>query len=171
MKQNLIVIDNFYDDPNAIRTFALDQSYDVKGNYPGKRTKSYLSAEAKEKIQSVLGEVSWHDIDGGTGSFQYTTALETSWIHKDTTEWAGVCFLTPNAPLDSGTILYKHREIGNEKEVYDLTKFEKDTIISNVYNRLILYRGDLLHKSNNYFGLEKNDARLFQVFFLGELNA
>ena len=32
------VVDNFYDDPNAVRRFALEQEYPIQGNYPGRRT-------------------------------------------------------------------------------------------------------------------------------------
>jgi predicted Zn-dependent protease with MMP-like domain len=171
MENKIIVIDNFYDNPDSVRELALAQEFDVKGNFPGRRTKSFLSQEAKDKITQILGNITWNNEDGSTGSFQYTTALERSWIHRDVREWAGVCYLTPNAPLESGTILYQDKEIDRPKEVYDLTKFKKDITIGNVYNRLILYKGSLLHKSDTYFGLEKQEARLFQVFFLGELNA
>jgi len=39
-------------------------------------------------------------------------------------------------------------------------------IFGNVYNRLIMYRGDEFHKSNDYFGTTLQDGRLTQVFFL-----
>jgi hypothetical protein len=171
MHYTTIVLDNFYDDPDSVREFALAQEYNVKGNFPGRRTKSFLTQEAKDKITKALGPLSWNNEDGSTGSFQYTTALENSWIHRDLRQWAGVCYLTPDAPLESGTTLYKDREFSNPKEVYDLTKFQKDITVGNVYNRLILYKGSLLHKSDTYFGLTIKEARLFQVFFLGELNA
>jgi hypothetical protein len=38
--------------------------------------------------------------------------------------------------------------------------------IGNIYNRLILYRGDLFHVSLDYFGRNIADGRLFQTFFL-----
>ena len=34
---NVIIVDNFYDDPNAIREFALSQPFDVVGNYQDSR--------------------------------------------------------------------------------------------------------------------------------------
>ena len=37
--------------------------------------------------------------------------------------------------------------------------------VSNKYNRLVLYRASLFHKSLDYFGKGLNDGRLFQVFF------
>jgi hypothetical protein len=38
-------------------------------------------------------------------------------------------------------------------------------MVGNVYNRLVLYRGDLFHSSLDYFGEGLNDGRLFQTFF------
>ena len=45
MRTNLIITDNFYGDPDSVRKFALTQSFDVKGNYPGSRTKSFLTSD------------------------------------------------------------------------------------------------------------------------------
>jgi hypothetical protein len=77
MKTNLIITDNFYGDPDIVRQFALSQVFDVKGNYPGARTRSFLTAELKESIQTIIwnagGEINnWFEKDGYTGSFQLT---------------------------------------------------------------------------------------------------
>jgi hypothetical protein len=37
--------------------------------------------------------------------------------------------------------------------------------VANRYNRLVMYRGDLFHMSNDYFGSTSQDGRLFQLFF------
>ena len=42
MNANLIVIDNFYSDADTVRKFALSQSFDRTGNYPGGRTKNFI---------------------------------------------------------------------------------------------------------------------------------
>jgi len=34
-----------------------------------------------------------------------------------------------------------------------------------MFNRLVLYRGDLFHASVDYFGSDLNDGRLIQTFF------
>jgi hypothetical protein len=114
----------------------------------------------------------WHEDSGYTGAFQYATALDRTWIHSDhTSMWAGVCYLTPDAPLTAGTALYRHKESGewrsyeNVHEGYDITKWDKVDTIGNKYNRLILYRGDLFHASLDYFGDSLYNGRLFQTFF------
>ncbi len=180
MRTNLIVVDDFYNNPDEVRNFALGQSFDVNGNYPGSRTKTFLNESTKETIQSILytfgGNVlDWNENDGYTGSFQLTTSVDRSWIHSDPyNKWAGVCYLTPDAPLSGGTALYQLKKTGKMVDdgtdlagvTQDMTKWDKVDTIGNKYNRLVLYRGDLYHMSQDYFGINAQDGRLFQLFFI-----
>ena len=36
MRTNLIVVDDFYNNVDEVREFALSQNFDVEGNYPAK---------------------------------------------------------------------------------------------------------------------------------------
>ncbi len=186
MQTSLIIVDDFYNNPEEVREHALQQDFGVSGNYPGRRTKTMINDSIKETISNLLrphaGEVTnWNDENGGyTGAYQYTLASDRSWVHHDnTTSWAGVCYLTPNPPLSAGTALYRHIEtqcVRNptdeqlseyvDSHGQDLTKWEVTDKISNVYNRLILYRGDYYHMSQDYFGSTLNNGRLFQTFFI-----
>jgi hypothetical protein len=188
MRFNSLTIDDFYADPMQVREFALKQEFKVRGNYPGQRTESFLTDSIKQKLRDILypfaGEITnW----GGeyTGSFQYTTAADRSWIHADsTTDWAAVCYLTPDAPVTAGTGIFRHKETGwmnfdykrqNDPEYMkqappgdecqDYTKWEMVDRVGNVFNRLIMYGADNYHVSLDYFGKDLNDGRLFQVFF------
>lgn len=177
MRTNMLIVDDFYTNPNTVREFALQQSFDVRGNYPGQRTKTFLTPDVKDAIQRLIlihgGQVTdWIERDGFTGSFQYTTAADRSWIHSDRfNTWAGVCYLTPNAPSTAGTGLFRHKASGEyehtttDYEAQDMTKWELFDVIGNKYNRLVLYRGNLFHMSLDYFGKDKYDGRLFQLFF------
>jgi hypothetical protein len=55
----------------------------------------------------------------------------------------------------------------NEKDNIKLYNelFTPIDYIGNVFNRLVIYNGEAYHKSTEYFGTDKNDARLTQVFF------
>jgi len=186
--RDLIICDNFYNNPEEVRNFALQQNFEVKGNYPGNRTISFLNESVQEVIQNLLlshaGEITWW---GGeySGAYQYTTKHDKSWIHADqTSNWAGICYLTPNAPPSGGTGFFKHKETGiteapiKEDGTYDMemlnklgedsqdySKWEMTDEISNKYNRLILYRADMFHQSLVYFGDNISNGRLFQTFF------
>jgi hypothetical protein len=189
----LIVIDNFYNNPYETREYIMKQPFSVKGNYPGQRTISYANQELKEIIQKYIepfgGKITQFPIpknDGSdadkiyNGSFQFTTSRDRSWVHIDGyNNWAGVLYLTPDAPLTSGTSFYRFYDgttcardldLFDSKEItdnysQDLTKWEKVDQVGNVFNRLILFNSKRFHMSNDYFGLTIEDARLFQVFF------
>jgi hypothetical protein len=193
MRFNSLTIDDFYANPDEVREFALNQEFKVRGNYPGQRTKSFLTDPLKKKLRDILypfaGEITYWGSDDPennyTGSFQYTVSEDRSWIHADsTTDWAAVLYLTPNAPLSAGTGIFRHKATGwshydykreNEpgyiqsappgNEMRDYTKWEMVDRIGNVYNRLIMYRADNYHVSLDYFGQNMYDGRLFQVFF------
>lgn len=191
IRQNLLIIDNFYSDAEAVREMALQQDFCVRGNYPGQRTIPMGSQSAKELLASTLrpmaGEISYWPTGENSynGAFQYTTQRDRSWIHADhTTTWAAVCYLTPDAPLTGGTGLFKHKETGlysapklangqiddeRMKEIYkdsqDMTKWDLVDFVGNKFNRLVMYRGDLFHTSMDYFGRDIYNGRLFQTFF------
>lgn len=186
MYTGAIIIEDFYDNPDEIREFALSQEFGVTGNFPGGRTKSFADWDSpKNVIQGYVegkhGKITkWHTAGGFNAAFQYTTSRNRSWIHADqTTSWAAVCYLTPDAPITAGTGLFRHKETGLEwfpegntdlinllnSHSQDMTKWDMTTMIGNKYNRLIMYRGNMYHSSLDYFGTDKYNGRLFQTFF------
>lgn len=180
MQIKLIIVDDFYQNPDSVRSYALSQEFSVYGNYPGSRTKPYLPDDVKTAIQNIVytagGKITdWLENSGYTGAFQICTSTDRTWIHADSfNTWAGVCYLTPDAPVSSGTALYRykstkeyeHTEKSNQRyEGWDYTKWDKTDYVSNKYNRLVLYRGNLYHASLDYFGDNNENGRLFQTFF------
>ena len=183
---NLLVIDNFYNNPLETRNYILSQEFNVTGNYPGRRTQSYANEELKKTIEVYISNFTGKIIDWPTGknsyngAFQFTTSHDRSWIHNDScNNWAGVLFLTPNAPLSSGTGIFtlcnsartieeaKKKGIDKLADEFsqDYTKWELVDRIGNVFNRLLLFRANQFHVSLDYFGTNKYNGRLFQVFF------
>jgi hypothetical protein len=192
MAFSLTIIDNFYSNPEEVRQFALEQDFEVDGNYPGHRTVPHLSESVKDyfakHLSPVHGEIYWPDpehVESYCGSYQYTTSRDRTWIHADgTTTWAGIIYLTPDAPLSGGTGLFRHKKTGlygtprledgrvNQplldvvyEDAQDYTKWEMTDRVANVFNRLVVYRGDYFHASLDYFGTNKENGRLFQTFF------
>lgn len=184
MHDSLIIIENFYQDPNAIREYALSKEFTVKGNYPGMRT-DCESDKQREYLKKYFEDhvfkrpiTYWPD--GYNTAFQYTTEESKTWVHHDLTGWAGVLYLTPNAPVESGTGIYRHKDTGifewnkndpktelnNETFLQDMSKWEQIAFVGNIYNRLVIYRGSLYHRSVlPGFGKDKHSGRLFQTFF------
>ena len=190
----LIVIDNFYNNAIDTRNYILSQEFKVRGNFPGQRTRSFANTHLREIIQEYIfpfggkiidfpmppNETNNEDIQIYNGAFQYTTSRDRSWVHVDGfNNWAGIVYMTPDAPLSSGTGFYKYRDettyeadlniMNNKDEIdrfcQDLTKWEQIDRVGNVFNRLILFNSKRYHMSLDYFGDSKENGRLFQVFF------
>lgn len=176
---NAFIVDGFYNNPYEVRDFALAQKFNVTGNFPGSRTNSFANQSVFDILQSIVepqaGKINYFPEDYN-GAYQITTAKDRSWIHADNgTKWAGVVYLTPDAPLSSGTGFFRHKASGLtwsedgkgtwNNDSQDMTKWELMSSVGNVFNRLILYRGKQFHSSLDYFGNSLNNGRLFQTFF------
>jgi hypothetical protein len=179
-KCSLIVIDNFYENPLEVRQFALKQNYHSDYYYPGNRsTFSFTNDEMKNKIEQIIkpfgGNIISFPINNTScdnGHFQYSTLKDKTWIHNDelNTNWGGIIYLTPDAPVSSGTSIFRHKEsnlchLEKMKNSNDYSKWEIVDNIGNVFNRLLLFDSQLYHASSEYFGTDINNSRLFQVFF------
>lgn len=180
MQTKLIVVDDFYGNPDAVRNYALQQKFEVSGNYPGFRTKPYLPEDLKLSLQGIMqhagGKIThWFEDSGYTGAFQICISTDRTWIHADSfNTWAAVCYLNPDPPLSAGTALYRWKETKQYERTdnnaphldgYDKTKWEMADYVSNKYNRIVIYRGNLYHASVDYFGTSIETGRLFQTFF------
>jgi len=182
----LLVIDNVYRDPDAVRASALTLDYNVTGNFPGWRTATpaHLAQHLDRIIKNAVGAggVSQrvYPATAYHGAFQYTLKHQQSWVHCDRTAWSGVLYLTPNPPPHSGTRFYVHRATGlserpSKEDAALLQRLHLDSTnmsawqltdqVANRYNRLVLFRGYQWHRSASYFGTDLQSARLFQTFF------
>lgn len=172
MNINTIIVDNFLENPDLVRSSALSLDFYRTGSFPGSRTDRAdyeYEAYIKSKIESILQT---HILNWKQDSFCFQLCLndDETWLHYDETEWAGILYLTPTAPAGAGTALYRHIPTGiyqgpAELEVKD-NNWEIITAIGNVYNRLVLYRGNMYHRSLiSGFGDSKETGRLTQTFF------
>lgn len=188
MNKQIVVLDNFYDDVDKVREYVLSMDFSVTGNYPGARTgpvpEPQFSFLKEIFSKRILDEPVNYWPGSYNTSFQYTTEEGPNWVHHDETKWAGICYLTPNPPENTGTTLYSLRENGvfdhresnvdyNDYASYteDISKWKPEITIENRYNRLILYNGRCYHRATTPgFGTCKHTGRLFQVFFFDTLD-
>ena len=201
------IVENFYENPDAIRKFALAQKYtfchevaNIDYVYPGCRTQdlSNLDKVLFDKICTKLVSV-FHNAENDhmrwviTTSFQSVSAeYAQGVIHTDhNTVFAAVLYLTPDAPLNSGTSLFKKNKTFDEKKYQQAlddnderfkageiamstdyhSMFDEIVRVNNVYNTLILYEGRHYHAANQFFGKTMQDSRLAQVFFVSKIDA
>ena len=164
MKLDTIVISDFLDNPDLVRQSLIENEveFPITGNFPGRRT-ALADDGYQEMFLNKLREVLPFDIDvnydSSSFSFQLCLDGEETWAHLDEYQWTGVLYLTPDPNPDSGTL------------VLNPDNSMVTTLIANVYNRLVLFRGGTYpHRSNVAgFGDCLENGRLTQVIFFNEV--
>mgnify|MGYP003323762301 FL=1 len=164
MDRNVIVVDNFLTYPDKIREVALSFDYsNIQESVPGVRSTNRAGGDYEDLVTERFRSIFGSDIEWAWNQDSFTFQLckegTKSWIHRDpVAEWAAVLYLTPNAPIDSGTGIFHKKDDG---------EWELNVAIGNVYNRLVAYRGKMMYHSSivSGFGDSLETGRLTQVFF------
>jgi len=187
-EKNLIIVDDFYNDPHLIRNYVINNlKFNESDYHKGKRTEKFIINGTKERLEQIIGKkiINWDNPSYANGVFQYCTAKDPIVYHVDMQQYAAVVFLTPDAPLETGTSTYKSKftnefrfeNLEGEKYVetfkgnstylnfYDSTNFELVDRVANVFNRLVIWDAKTIHAANKYFGDEIHNSRFFQLFF------
>lgn len=191
LHKDIIVVDNFYADPDMVRDYAMHSlKYEPSGYHKGQRSQTkYILEGTKERLEQIMGRniLNWNHPNYANGVFQFCTADQSIVYHVDSQQYAAMVYLTPNAPVDTGTALYKSRVTGvrgfkqdgrvgqeyydtfkglsQELNFYDRTQFEKVDDVGNIYNRLVIFNSSNLHAATGYFGDAIENARFFHLFF------
>jgi LPS sulfotransferase NodH len=220
MRADVITVDNFYSDPQAVRAYALRQEYyfpyqrdiDVR---TGRRRASWLSSRFKSAgtcpfksspaliaaLEAITGDKidleHWRrdfptDAEGKPAKDCRRHKRSCVWncafhlkpangqklgdgVHNHLTDgwngvgvdgWAGLLYLTPDAPLSGGLKLWRNRNPDNSFDwMTPSDNWELVDEIGNVPNRLILARGNMPHSGAAGWGSTLEDGRLYQTFF------
>ena len=113
--------------------------------------------------------------------------------HFDRTKYTSILYLSPEVPENSGTEIYDHNRInlneyyqGNKRSKYYLSNknyFDKlrfnrwlkkwnnkfgqgePIVISNKFNRLMIYDSQRIHRAQDYFGSTIKDSSLILISF------
>jgi hypothetical protein len=116
------ILDNFLDDPDKIREWALQQEYfpSKNGSWPGSRSKSIselntlffhlICRKFFSQFYDVqnMEELSWEI----SMNFQIIPKnYDSGWIHSDEagSQITGILYLSPNANLNGGTSIYRDK--------------------------------------------------------------
>ena len=207
-----ICVDDFFTNPDIIVDFAetLDYYPTPNGRWPGDRTipLHMIDEDLNTHIVSKIirahfpghkNEISW---ERSTLGFHKNkswgdTASDEGWVHVDEGEdIAGLIYLTPGCPLETGTNIYhlkdewrdKHDDSNTDdcsqklllysgspdfdkkkynKQLRDYNnRFEVVSKFNNVYNRMIMWSGDEYHGAQSFQGYE-DEERLTLLFFIG----
>jgi hypothetical protein len=222
MRKTIIVADDFYSDPLAVRRWALRQSwyypYQADADvHSGRALFSWMttwfrsaeecpfksSTSLIERLQELTGDTI--DLDHWKASFPTTDEGKARadcrempdrsclWncsfhvksghypqplgegVHNHVTDawnsvgedgWAGLIYLSPVSPLDGGLHLWRNIDPAHKYDwMTPAANWERIDSFGNVFNRMILVRGDIPHSGAGGWGRNLEDGRLYQTLF------
>lgn len=190
-RTRLVVVDEFYADPDVVRAEAFEYEYDQPHpHFPWYVSKSpsrfhKVAVQACEAIlRHRLFDTDCHDEATTIGRFQFSLGAASPLIsvHSDPYMWAAIIYLTRDAPISSGTRFYRHKATGRRSRIppedradlravvpldtsYKIDDFEVAIEVGNVFNRAILFDATQFHGAAGFFGDEPAVARLTQTFW------
>lgn len=159
----MILIDDYFEDVECIRKHALQAEY--RDRKPTENWRGYRSAplSISNKLEESIIENIKNTIENKTNRkiaridvyFHCSPDFilneeknfhEMKW-HKDCYDYAGVIYITPNPPPNTGTC------------------FKNAECVENKYNRFLGYSAEIEHAPDNLFGQDINSTRLNVTFF------
>lgn len=158
-----ILIDNFFENVDDVRNKALLYNYEKSSKSTGWKgfratindddIIQYINKtliEFDSKFKDISMRYYFHYSLDNTKNEQDNFLKER--FHKDGVDWAGVIYLTPNPPENTGTIIFD--------------RFMNPSIhIENVYNRFVFYNGNILHGVEDTFGNDITNGRMTLTIF------
>ncbi len=179
----VVVKDNFYDDPDAVREIALNKSYNVPPDGTPRLAVTAVCDEAEtramcELLKPYVPHIEGNRVVGAHVLFRYTLAdtVKKVFCHVDGCANAGILYLTLPENCAGGTTIYRHKPTGDEiynranRHLYDFREADQWEVLTEVemrYNRLVMYPGQLFHAITPvFFGDRIENARLTQNVFI-----
>jgi len=160
----VLLVNNFFDNPDSVVEFAKTLEYYEAENYqnwPGKRTDNIskidnnffctvmlniLKPKYGDNVRFENSYLHFHKIKPGDKA-------KISFHTDEDFDMAAVIYLTKNGDIDNGTTLFD--EDGN-----------KQVIVSNSYNSMILYNSNILHGATK---LSFDTERLTLIAFFRDI--
>ena len=183
----IIVVDDFYEDPLEVRAQAMASDLAEHPQYHKGRRSSALPIPVDIKVE--LERLLYRPVTGGYMCFQVCVAGDQIVYHSDQQAFAAAIYLTPDAPVGTGTSMIKSRASGLRSsptdadahrlgttvdelveatyanKLLDPTEWEEVDRIGNVFNRMTVWDAQMLHCATAYFGHSLESGRLFQMVF------
>ena len=141
-----VIVDNFFDDPEALVDFGKSLPKEDEERQPGRRSRTLWEIDSNLcraiilKIVSCYYDLDYSDFVWGNSILKFqeiprfsenkNDVINKGWIHQDpigdTYQLAGLIYLTPDIDPDSGTSLYNLKSTKSNK-IYK-TLLAKDTL-------------------------------------------
>jgi hypothetical protein len=92
--------------------------------------------------------------------------VSDNWNSVGPDGWAGLIYLNPNAPLEGGLHLWENVDRRHQFDWMTPAKnWRSVDRFANLYNRLLLVRGNIPHSGSNGWGRTISTGRMFQTLF------
>ena len=124
MQTSIIVIDDFYGEPEKIRQRALDLDYpepETAPNFAGRNSVERITSRGLDQaISKLVNEPVSGVQQFGHGrcrlSLEHDDASRRYYVHVDAgAYWAGVLYLTPPEHCRGGTEFFRHKRLGTDR--------------------------------------------------------
>ncbi len=120
MPTSFIVVDDFLDNPDALRDAALNMNYpDVKGPYPGRNSTERLNLGGLEQeVSRIVGEPlvpMAHNQAHGKCRIAMANDIGKAKVHVDGSHWSGILYLTKPEHCQGGTEFFRHIATDTER--------------------------------------------------------
>ena len=119
--KNLIVMDNFYKNGQAVRDYALNKASYIpqerlSAKFPGTESvQSFFSDAVVKKMEHAIGskiKVEPKKYSFGVFAKTYAADEKRKVIHIDESDWTGLVYLSRPEDCKGGTVFYQHRKSG-----------------------------------------------------------
>jgi hypothetical protein len=193
-----VIVDNFFETPEAIRSWALTFEFfkGNRGNWSGLRSEilninhvDFHHLVCRKLIPHIPNYNFFEYFDC---SFHICKERDIGgWVHQDSDDLdvAGMVYLNPEPPQNSGTWLYDRlkdrKDVDYVNEFVTAANAESDEIVvqyekyrnecnshftpnlkvENRFNRMLLFDARQFHSAADFFGTTNEDSRLTLVFF------
>jgi len=179
----LVIKDDFYTNPDEVRARALGKTYAQPPAGTPRLAVTAICDESESKamydrLTPFLPQVEDNPIVGVNILFRYTlaNAQKKVFCHVDGCSGAGIVYLSKPEHCAGGTTIYRHKATGDEiynkqnRQLYDFRDHAQWEVIEEVemvYNRLVIYPGQLFHAITPvFFGERIDNSRLTQNVFV-----
>jgi hypothetical protein len=219
-RRSVVIIDDFYADPDRVREYALNQQYylpyqDEDEVKSGARKATWWSSwyqpyercpfkssgalvkRLEEAVDEYIDMAHWsarYPVDErskpvlGRSESRSTCLWNCSFqvkldtgqqlgggVHNHVTDgwncvgpngWVGVLYLSPDAQPSGGLQLWANIDPNHQRDwMTTASDWVLQDVFANVFNRLVLCRGDMPHSGADGWGRDLASGRMFQTFF------
>ena len=163
-----LIIDDFFNDPIAIRNHALSMNYPPRPEgaiYPGRNAEGSLPLPGVERLISQMVQEPLQpktNLSHCVPRIAMSDDLAKTSVHIDICHWSAIVYLSLDEHCQGEAL----DSILAEDES-DLSKWEKTMTIPMKFNRLVLFRGYMWHDAGKAFGTTPETGRLILPMFFG----